>query len=67
MGIKELFLQRGCRPFGTPLRHRKMFIGGTYHPFLGKDVTMHIHSSKGEICTAFSASGMAAAPLKPRE
>ena len=26
---------------------------GTYHPFLGKDVTLHIHSSEGEICAAF--------------
>ena len=30
----------------------RFFIRGTYHPFLGKDVTLHIHSSEGEICAA---------------
>ena len=28
------------------------YLSGTYHPFLGKDVTLHIHSSEGEICAA---------------
>ena len=39
----------GSAPFGTPGAAVRR---GTYHPFLGKDVTLHIYSSEGEICAA---------------
>ncbi len=50
-----LFSQSGLRPLWNPRRAAaagRFFIRGTYHPFLGKDVTLHIYSSEGEICAA---------------
>src|SRR5699024_7258330 len=50
--IDLFFFQRGLRPLWNP---RGFVFCGTYHPFLGKDVTLHIHSSEGEICAAYTA------------
>ncbi len=44
------FFKGGSAPFETP--DDLFFVRGTYHPFLGKDVTLHIYSSEGEICAA---------------